>query len=108
VTALDWRDRAPAMLLTAAGPNGEPCDTPADRRWLWRLENMLAVTAPMGSALDDLRRDLRQYLNETCDHHWQEYDGEPGTPIGAHRQCLWCNDTEWKTADGDYSAEVAS
>ncbi len=105
-TDTNWRDRAPAMLTDSAGPNGEPCDTPTDRRWLWRLESMLAVSAPSGGVLDDLRKDLRVYLNETCAHHWQEYEAEPNY-VGAHRQCRWCNDLEWKQADGSYSAEVA-
>lgn len=80
------------MLLDENDPNGNPCPTQLDRRWLWRLENSLAVSAPMGGHLDELRKDLSQYLNETCVHHWtsdEDYDGHP------LRQCLWCHDTEW-------------
>ncbi len=108
-TATTWRDRAPAMLLTTTDPDGEPCATPADRRWLWRLESALAINAPSGSTLSVLGRDLRQFLNETCEHHWRVYDNTgSGDWIASHRQCLWCSDVEWKAADGSYSAEAAS
>lgn len=94
-TNLDhWTNRAPSMLRdTLTGPDGEPCFTTTDRRWLWHLENAIAVHAPMGSDLEQFRRDLRQYLDETCEHHWQEWAGDD--QIAAHRQCLWCSDVEW-------------
>ncbi len=89
-----WLDRASAMLHDKGRcSDGEPDATALDRRWLWRLESFLAVhgTNPgqrqMGS-------DLRQYLNETCVHHWHawpegDWEGGPG------RQCLYCHDVEW-------------
>lgn len=88
-----WITRAPAMLQSDVGPRGEVCATPMDRRWLWRLKGALAVSAPMGSYLRDLADDLRQYLNETCEHHWHEHKGDD--IIARHRQCLWCADVEW-------------
>lgn len=84
-----WRDRAPAMLRSTAGPDGEPCATPLDRRWLWRLEMFLSIsgTTDVHRAMS---RDLREYLNETCEHHWQHWTGDEMYP--QHWQCLWCND----------------
>ena len=88
----NWRDRAGCSLLDQNDPHGNPIATPLDRRWLWRIANDLAVSA--GShILKDLGRDLHQYLNETCEHHWMYYAAsEDPEGIGAHRQCLWCND----------------
>jgi hypothetical protein len=90
-----WQDQAPAMLKSMDGPDGEPIPTPFDRRWLWRLETFLAV-----SGTTDIHRvmarDLRQYLNETCEHVWRDWAGDD--VIAAHRQCLWCNDVEWAEA----------
>ena len=92
-----WTDRAPASVLEFdLDARGEPDPTSQDRRWLWRLENTLAVDAPLGSRLDQLGRDLRQYLNETCEHHWHAYESDEVVP--AHRQCSWCNDVEWREA----------
>lgn len=89
-----WSDNAPAMLLeTFTGPDGEPCFTTSDRRWLWHLENQLMVLAPVGSSLERLQRDLSQYLRETCEHHWKHYAGDEHIP--EHHQCLWCNDVDW-------------
>lgn len=81
---------------------GHHVETPADRRLLWHLEGQISTYAPHGSALDRLARDLRQYLNETCQHHWHEYEPEPGNEndVPAHRQCLWCNDVEWCKPNG--------
>jgi hypothetical protein len=88
-----WLDRAPAMLRdTLTGPRGEPCFTTTDRRWLWRLEGFLAVNGT-NPAHHEMQRDLRQYLDETCEHHWQDYKAEGD--IAAHRQCTWCSDVEW-------------
>jgi hypothetical protein len=101
MTTTHWRDRAPANLLHTEGPDGEPCNTTTDRRWLWRLEKFLAVYGT-----DDIQRqmgsDLRQYLNETCDHHWTTYQGGGGIP--AHRQCAWCSDVEWFDGYGGQAA----
>ncbi|MCG5464181.1 hypothetical protein MED01_002346 [Micromonospora sp. MED01] len=107
-TTTTWRDRAPIMLQTDADPDGQPCATPVDRRWLWRLESALAISARSGSVLGDLSRDLSQYLNESCEHHWRVYDADPGDDIASHRQCLWCSFPEWKNADGSYSADVTA
>lgn len=95
-----WRDRAPNPLLSDLDMDGEPHNTGLDRRWLWRLEIALAINAPMGGTLDQLRQDLRQYLNETCQHHYKAYMG--CEYIQAHSQCLWCNDVVW-AIDGDPS-----
>ena len=88
----DWRDRAPHSILDLFTPRGDLVTTPMDRRWLWRLEGTLAVSAT-NDTLRQLARDLGQYLHETCEHHWQPYAGDDDIP--AHRQCLWCNDVEW-------------
>ena len=88
----DWRDRAPRSILDPFTPRGDLVTTPMDRRWLWRLEGTLAVCAT-NDTLRQLARDLSQYLCETCEHHWQAYEGDDDIP--AHRQCLWCNDVEW-------------
>lgn len=94
-----WRDRAGRSVLDPEDPHGEPLETPLDRRWLWRLENNLAVSG--GTAvLRQLATDLRQYLNETCEHHWLNYDDTDGPPDDPRscpfRQCLWCCETEFK------------
>lgn len=89
-----WTDRAPAMLRAPEGPDGEQCPTPMDRRWLWRLEGFLAVSGTTG-AHQAMSRDLREYLFETCEHHWRDYEADE--EFAAHRQCLWCNDVEWTT-----------
>lgn len=89
----DWRANAGRILLDPNGPNGEPLPTPLDRRWLWRLESLLAVNAPFDGILSSVGRDLHAYLNETCEHHWSHSDAEPDIP--AHRQCLWCCTVEW-------------
>lgn len=91
-----WRDRAPETVGdTFAGPDEEPCPTPLDRRWLWRLATHLLHTAPLGSPGAALYCDLLEYLRETCVHHWAEYTAEPEGAIEAHRQCLWCQHIEW-------------
>lgn len=95
VPGTTWRDRAPAMLRdTLTGPRSEPCFAPTDRRWLWRLESFLAVYGT-NQRHDDARRDLLEYLRETCEHHWEDYAAESDGSIPAHRQCLWCNDVDW-------------
>lgn len=88
-----WQDRAPAMLKSMDGPDGEPIPTPLDRRWLWRLEMFLAVSGTTDTHRA-MARDLREYLTETCEHVWQGYEAEDDLP--AHRQCLWCNDVQWE------------
>jgi len=56
----------------------------------------------MGSGLEALRLDLTEYLRETCEHHWQEYEGDPDIP--AHRQCTWCSDVQWHDGATDRDA----
>lgn len=74
-------------------PDGCPITTPTDHRLLWHLECVLAVDAPTGSRLDEVRQSLRRYLNQTCQHHWHHSNAEGD--IDAHWQCLWCNDVLW-------------
>ncbi len=94
VPGTTWQDRASQMLRdTLSGPDGEPCFVTTDRRWLWRLENILAVDAAVGSRLFQVQRDLTEYLRETCDHHWREWSGDD--QIAAPRQCLFCNHVIW-------------
>lgn len=71
-------------------PRGGHIKTPTDHRLLWHIESFLAVRAPMGSEIEDMRRDLKRYLNARCYHHWHEDEYE------GHRfwQCLWCNVVE--------------
>lgn len=88
-----WRDRAPASLTSAYDADGEPCPTPLDRRWLWRLEHIIALDARGGSRLHQVGRDLEQYLRETCEHHWRGHRAEADLP--ARRQCAWCHVVEW-------------
>jgi hypothetical protein len=89
---VDWRERAGRILLDPNGPDGRPIPTPLDRRWLWRIESDLAVSAA-NDGLRQLARDIRAYLNETCEHHWSEWRAADDIP--AHRQCLWCCDVDW-------------
>lgn len=98
-----WTDNAPRSLLNMfTDSNGAPCFTSLDRRWLWRLADTLAVAATT-DILRDLRRDLEQYLHETCDHHMIDYltccEPRNETCIAPHRQCTWCNHVEWVGAD---------
>lgn len=87
-----WQDRAPAMLRSQDGPDGEPIETPFDRRWLWRLESFLAVSGTT-DAHRAMCRDLHEYLVETCEHVWRHSPAEDDLP--ERQQCLWCNDVEW-------------
>lgn len=84
-----WRERAGRIILDPNDALGNPLDTPIDRRWLWRIEGLLAVAAT-NDALRQLAADLSAYLHETCGHHWRHYDGDEDIP--AHDQCLWCNE----------------
>lgn len=74
-------------------PDEHVIDTTTDHRLLWHIEGVLAVNARWDSPLGELQRDLRRYLNTSCQHHWHDY--EAGGDIPAHRQCLWCNDVIW-------------
>jgi hypothetical protein len=96
-----WIDRMPPSVTDLFNPHGELVTTPTDRRMLWHIESVLSVNAPIGSRLAQLGRDLRSYLNETCGHHWSEYQPDPDneSDVPAHRQCLWCHDVEWLAPD---------
>jgi hypothetical protein len=83
-----WRTRMPRGVLDPRCPHGEPVTTPADRRMLWHLEGLIAVAAT-SDMLRQAAIDLRAYLDETCEHHWHDYEGDDVIP--AHRQCLWCD-----------------
>lgn len=100
---MSWRNRAPRSVTDPYDAHDNPVFTPTDRRWLWRLESALAISAPMGSSLARLGSDLHEYLGETCEHHWIEYQasewehpetGEVMDTIPAHRQCIWCTKVE--------------
>jgi hypothetical protein len=93
-----WRERAGRIVLDPLDAHGAPVATPTDRRWLWRIEGELAV-----SATNDTQRqlavDLRYYLAETCEHHTRHYGAEGDFP--EHDQCLWCGEV-------DFTGEVAN
>jgi hypothetical protein len=95
-----WRDRAGSIVLDPNDPNGIPLPTPADRRWLWRIENALAVLAT-NDGLRQLGLDLRAYLAETCEHHMR-HSGEGDAP--EYGQCLWCSEVVF---EGDAANEAA-
>lgn len=82
-----WLDRAPHMLRTSEGPDGQPLATSLDRRWLWRLEQFLFINATTADHRQ-MQADLSQYLHETCEHVWIELGDLTPTPSV---QCLWCN-----------------
>ncbi|MGW4127989.1 hypothetical protein [Amycolatopsis japonica] len=88
----NWRERAGRILLDPADPDGEPLTTPLDRRWLWRIEQVIAINGG-NDTMRQLAFDLKQYLNETCEHHWRLYAREKDIP--SHTQCLWCCTVEW-------------
>ncbi len=90
----NWRDGLPRSVLDPFGPRGEVIITPADRRWLWHVESLLAVAAT-NDYLRDLGRALTSYLHETCAHHWNDLLDCADLPI---RQCLWCNVVEDREA----------
>lgn len=71
--------------------HGHVIEESQDRRILEHVESVLAVNAPMGSRLDDLRRTIKQHLNETCTHHWHDDPTGYGGIVQPYRQCLWCN-----------------
>jgi hypothetical protein len=81
----------PRGVLDPTDPDGVPIATPTDHRLLWHIER--SISAPMGSDLELLCKELRRYLNATCQHHWRPYSGDDQIP--AHMQCLWCCDVEW-------------
>jgi hypothetical protein len=85
-----WRERAGLIVLDPNDPHGNPIPTPADRRWLWRIEGFLGVQAT-NDAQRQLAADLRAYLSETCGHHMTHHEGDE--TFAGHSQCLWCNYT---------------
>jgi hypothetical protein len=86
-----WRDRACRIVLDPLNAHDEVVTTPMDRRWLWRVEGLLAVTAT-NDTQRQLAADLSAYLSETCEHHWRDQPGDNEIP--AHRQCMWCSNLE--------------
>jgi hypothetical protein len=97
-----WLNRASAMLREEGlCSRGEPDATAIDRRWLWRLEGFLAVSGT-NPGHRQMGSDLRQYLNETCVHHWHACAAEG--EIEAHRQCLYCKDVQWGQLDSSHPA----
>jgi hypothetical protein len=96
-----WRERAGRVVLDPLDAHGVPVPTPTDRRWLWRIENTLAVSAT-NDTQRQLATDLRYYLSETCEHHLRHYDGDEEIP--PHTRCLWCSEVEFT---GDAANKVA-
>lgn len=96
-----WRERAGRIVLDPEDPRGSPLETPADRRWLHRVEGLLAVAAT-NDTLKQLGADLYAYLAETCDHHYLPYDGDELFP--PHKQCMWCNEVLF---EGEAANQVA-
>jgi hypothetical protein len=96
-----WRERAGRIVLDPLDAHGVPVATPTDRRWLWRLENTLAVTATSDTQRQ-LAADLYAYLAETCEHHLRHYEGDEEIP--PHTRCLWCSEVKF---EGDAANEVA-
>jgi len=96
-----WRDRAGRIVLDPEDHRGNPLPTPADRRWLWRIEGTLAVSAT-NDITRQLAADLYAYLAETCEHHMLH--SEADEDFAALDQCLWCSTVEFT---GDAANEVA-
>lgn len=96
-----WRTRAGRIVLDQEDPRGMPLDTPLDRRWLWRIEHELGVSAA-NDTLRQLGADLYAYLTETCRHHWLRSAGDES--VGAHEQCMWCGTV---TFEGEAANQVA-
>lgn len=96
-----WRDRAPRSVTDPNDSQGKPVSTPTDRRWLWRLEGFLAIYGT-NDEHRQMGRDLKEYLGETCEHHWIHYTPDEGE--APCRQCTWCNWTEWQTTAGKWAA----
>ncbi|AKQ06994.1 hypothetical protein PBI_OVECHKIN_92 [Mycobacterium phage Ovechkin] len=85
----------PGGVFASHGPRGEEIDTPTDHRMLWYVRDQL-LGADMKPYVREIFEFLNDYLAATCQHHWLEYEAEEGY-CEAHRQCLWCNDVEWKS-----------
>ena len=91
---MSWRGSMPRGVLDPYDSQDQPVFTPTDRRLLWHLENALAVAAT-SDGLRQLAVGLREYLTETCEHHWMHLPADDCCP--AMRQCIWCHET---TASG--------
>lgn len=104
---INWRDHMPRSVLDPFCPQGHVITESVERRMLWHLEGVLTVRAT-SDALRSIARNLRDYLDETCVHHWHTYEPDPGNDndIAAHRQCLWCNDVEWRHGQPDLKEET--
>lgn len=91
-----WRDHFPRSVLDPFCPSGHVVAESIERRMLWHLEGVLAVSAT-NDTLRLIARNLRDFLDETCQHHWHEYAPDPANEndVEAHRQCMWCNRVEW-------------
>jgi hypothetical protein len=98
-----WRERAGRIVLDPQDAHGTPVATPTDRRWLWRIEGLLAVSATNGTQRQ-LATDLRYYLAETCEHHLRHYDADGEIP--EHDQCLWCSEVSFTGDTGNKVARV--
>lgn len=98
-----WRQRAGSGVLDPNDPRGNPLATPTDRRWLWQIENQLAVSAT-NDTLRQLAADLRWYLAETCEHHYLHYEGDE--EFATYDQCLWCNEVVFKGDAANQAARV--
>lgn len=76
-------------------PREHLIDTTTDRRMLWHLAHELS--AGTTERQREFGRAAETYLHATCVHHWHEWRGDE--EIEAHRQCLWCNDVQWRSDD---------
>jgi hypothetical protein len=95
-----WRVRAPRSVIDPYDSQDNPIFTPLDRRWLWRLEGFLAIHGT-NRGHRTMAADLREYLAESCDHHFIRYTPDPGeAPL---RQCIWCKRVEWQREDGAWA-----
>ncbi len=97
-----WRERAGSAVLDPRDPHGQPISTPPDRRWLWRIEDLLTVSAA-NDAQQQLAADLHAYLTETCEHHWLHICDNKG--FVPYDQCLWCRDV---TVPGDGTSALTA
>ncbi|HLL68976.1 MAG TPA: hypothetical protein VK453_25175 [Micromonosporaceae bacterium] len=105
VPGTTWVDRAPLTLCTTTDSRGNPCPTPPDRRWLWRIESFLAVYGT-NAGHHAMGADLCEYLKGTCEHHWLEYEGDADIP--GHKQCWWCSDVDWNVTGTTDDEQAAS
>jgi hypothetical protein len=98
-----WRERAGRGVLDPEDPRGDPLATPTDRRWLWRIQGTLSVSAVNGTQRQ-LAADLYAYLAETCEHHYLHSEGDGD--FEPHRQCLWCCEVVFEGEAANKAARV--